>query len=126
MYRPVLPIPSGNTTQAAHQYYNYLWSVYLGSIPPDRTKILWSGPIYVFIFTFVLVFLFFLYTRYANRVHRTKGEMYGIMSFAGSILERIGPLSAFEVAFDLIIFAWAVYLIVIQVLNGYVYINVVH
>ncbi|MGE5224298.1 MAG: hypothetical protein ACM3PY_17820 [Omnitrophica WOR_2 bacterium] len=119
-------VPSGNTTEAAHAFYNYLWGNYLASIPAPRTTILWSGPIYVALFVIVLTLFFYLYSRYANRVHRNKGEMYGIMSFAGSILERIGPLSVFEYFIWIVLILWVLYYIVTQIISGYIYVLPVH
>ncbi len=119
-------IPTGNTTAAAHAYYNYLWANYLGSIAAPRTTILWSGIIYEALFIFVLTFMFYLYTRYALRTHRTRGELYGIMSFSGSILERMGPMSVFEIALWVILILWVIYYMVTHILFGYIYILPVH
>ncbi len=119
-------IPTGNTNQNAHDFYNYLWSQYLGSIPAPRTSILWSGPFYIALFLVVLVLFFYLYSRYANRTHRKKGEMYGVMSFAGSILERIGPVSVFDAFIWIVIILWAAVYFFGSLLHSYVYIAVIH
>ena len=114
-------IPSGNTTEAARAYYDYLLSRALAAIPGDRTQILWSGPAWIAFFAVILVLFFFFYALYLNRVHRTKGELYGASSFAGSILERIGPVSLFSWLVWGLIVAWALYFIVAQILNGQIY-----
>ena len=119
-------VPTGNTTAAAHGFYNYLWANYLQSIAAPRTKILWSGPVYIFIFVVVLTLFFFLYAKYGIRTHRSRGEMYGIMSFAGSILERIGPLSLLEIFFWVVLTVWVLYYIITMILSGYIYVLPVH
>jgi di/tricarboxylate transporter len=119
-------VPSGNTTAAAHAYYNYLWAQYLGSIPPDRTQLLWSGIFYEALFLVALTLLFYLYARYALRTHRNRGEMYGIQSFAGSILERMGPMSVLEITIWVILILWVLYYIVTQIIGGYIYVVPVH
>ncbi len=119
-------VPAGNTNDIAHQYYTYLWQVYEASIPAPRTTILWSGPFYIALFVIVLVLFLYLYTKYANRVHRNRGEMYGVMSFAGSILERIGPVSVFSYFIWLVQILWSVNYIIAAIQHSYIYIAVIH
>ncbi len=120
------PIPNGNSTKAAHDFYNYLWAYYLKSIPAPRTGILWSGIIYELIFLVVLSIFFLLYVAYANHTRRKKGEMYGVESFAGSILERMGPMSYFEMFIWGVLILWVAFYIVQAVIGSYVYVNAVH
>jgi hypothetical protein len=119
-------VPSGNDTVAAHKFYDYLWSYYLNSIAAPRTNILWSGIIYEVIFLVVLTLFFLFYVLYATHTHRKKGEMYGIQSFAGSILERMGPLSIFDYFIWGTLILWVLYYIITAILSGYVYVNPVH
>ena len=114
-------VPSGNSSQAAQDFYNYLHAHFLAVIPGDRTHILWTGPIWIAVFAVILVGFFFLYSMYLSRVHRKRGEMYGASSFGGSILERIGPLSMFSWVVWGLIIAWALYFIVTQILYGQIY-----
>jgi len=111
----------GDTTQAAQAYYQYLWSVFLGSIPPDRTKIDWTGLIFIFLFLFIIGAFFYTYVRYALRAHRKRGELYGVQSFAGSILERLGPVEVFTWFIFISSTLWALYYIVTQIIHGYTY-----
>ncbi|MCB0031502.1 MAG: hypothetical protein KDE28_26510 [Anaerolineales bacterium] len=113
--------PSGNTTAEVKAYYDYLFSQYIQQIPANRTQILWSGPLAIAFWAAVLILFFFLYSYYLNRAHRKRGELYGAVSFAGSILERIGPLSAFSWAVWLGVVLAALYFIVTHILYGLVY-----
>ena len=114
-------IPSGNDSQHVHQYYDHLQAAYLASIPRDRTQILWSGPFWIAFYAVLLIVFFYIYTRFLLRVHRTKGELYGAASFAGSILERIGPVSVFTWIISAVVTLWAIYFIVTQILYGQIY-----
>lgn len=113
--------PSGNTSAAAQDYYQYLFSQHISSLTPDRTHILWSGPIKIAFFAAILILFFFFYTYYFNRVHRQKGELYGAVSFAGSILERIGPVSIFSWMVWIGAIVWAIYYIISHIFNGFIY-----
>lgn len=114
-------MPTGHDTETAQALYNYLYSQYFQQIPVDRTQILWSGPFWIAFWAFLLTLFFFLYSRYLQSVHRKKGEMYGAASFAGSILERIGEVSVFSWFVTAMLVGVAVYFIVTQILNGFIY-----
>ncbi len=113
--------PTGNTSAAAKAYYQWLYAHYFAAIPAERTSILWSGPFYIFLFIFVLAAFLFLYAWYFNRVHRKQGELYGVLSFAGVILERIGPVGLFTIIVSIAIVIWAAYFWITQILYGVVY-----
>lgn len=87
---------------------------------------MWSGVIYTALFVVALSAFFWFYVRYGLHVHRKKGELYGIQSFAGSILERIGPLSAFDWFIIVVVVAWTLYYIITLTYGGYLYVNPVH
>ncbi|MDQ6766020.1 MAG: hypothetical protein M3Z22_07975 [Verrucomicrobiota bacterium] len=114
-------IPSGHDTDASQRYYAWLWSRYLGRIPVPRTNILWSGPFWIVLFAIVMIGFFFLYASSFQRVHRKKGALYGIASYAGSILERHGRPSLLQIAVWLTVILWAVYTVLDHIFNGQVY-----
>lgn len=114
-------IPCGSSSEAAQEYYAWIWSNYLDRIPVPRTSILWSGPFWIAIWSVVLIGFFFFYCWYLNRVHRKEGEMYGVSSFAGSILERIGRVATFSYIVWGAIALWALYFIVAHIAYGQTY-----
>ncbi len=112
--------PSGNTSAAAHLYYQWLYANYYASIPGEKTSILWSGPFYIFLFLFVLALAFWVYARMAN-AHRKEGELYGVESFGGVILERIGIVEVFTYVITAMCVLWAAYFFITMCLYGQVY-----
>ena len=114
-------VPTGNTTKAAQDYYNYLYSFYMTSINTDNTKILLTGPTWIAVFAIILILFFFFYAYYLLHVHRKRGELYGASSFAGAILERIGSVSLFTWLISGLIFAAGIYFIVTQIVRGQIY-----
>ncbi len=112
--------PSGHTSAAAQLLYHWQYANYLGSIPPERTVDLWSGPVYLFGFLFILAFALFLYARVA-RAHRKYGELYGVESFGGVILERIGPIDLLTYVTIVTCVLWAAYFFISQIIFGQVY-----
>ncbi len=112
--------PSGHLSPQAQLLYKWLYANYYGSIPAERVTDLWSGPIYLFGFIAVLAISLWVYTRMAN-AHRRRGELYGVESFGGVILERIGPIDAFTFVISAMCFFWAAYFFIAQILFGNVY-----
>ncbi len=112
---------SGNDSEHAQQYYQYIYSHYLQNIPADRTHILASGPFWIALWAAILIIFFALYAFSLNHAHRKQGEMYGASSFAGAILERIGTVSAFTIVISSMIIVYALYFIVTHILFGQVY-----
>ncbi len=112
--------PSGNTSAAARLLYQWQYANYLGSIPPERTTDLWSGPIYVFGFLFILALSLWFYSRLSH-AHRSRGELYGVESFGGVILERIGPIDVLTYITIIICVLWAAYFFISQIIYGQVY-----
>lgn len=113
--------PSGNDSAASHGFFEYLYRQYLGGIVTPHTSILWSGPIFIGLWALVLILFFFSYSWYAKRTHREHGELYGISSFAGSILERIGPVSPFSWFVWVLVTLYALYFLVKHMFFGQVY-----
>ncbi len=112
--------PSGNTSAAATQYYHWLYANYFASIPGEKTSILWSGPFYIFFFLLVMAISLWVYARMAN-AHRKEGELYGVESFGGVILERIGVVEVFTYVISIMLFLWAVYFFITMSIYGQVY-----
>ncbi len=89
-------IPTGHTSEVVQDYYQYLYGRYYGTIPLDRAEgILTSSIVTVFAWGAILILAFFLLTYSLKHAHRRRGELYEAVSFAGSLLERNGRVSAF-------------------------------
>jgi hypothetical protein len=113
--------PSGNTSQAAQQYYDYIYGQYLKKIPTDRTQIMWSGPFWIAFWAITLILFFFFYSYFFQRVHREAGELYAPVSFAGAILERIGSIALLSKLVWTFITLSGLYYIITHILWGQVY-----
>lgn len=114
-------MPSGNTSEATQAYYESLYRHYLAGIVTPHTSILWAGPIFIALWAATLILFFFCYTWFARRTHRSHGALYGVSSFAGAILERIGPVSPFSWFVWIIVTLYALYFLVTHLLAGQVY-----
>ncbi len=112
--------PSGHTSAQAQLIYKWLYANYLGSIPGERVQILWSGPFYIFLFLAALGVLLWIYVLMTND-HRKKGELYGVESFGGMILERIGIIDLLTWAITIVCILWAAYFFISQIIYGQVY-----
>ena|SRR6056297_378707 len=89
-------IPTGNTSDVVQSYYQYLYGRYYDAITLDRAEgILASSLVTVFAWGAILIVFFFLLAYSLNHAHRRRGELYEAVSFAGSLLERNGRVSAF-------------------------------
>ena len=114
--------PTGSNPEAVKAYYDWLIQHYINNIPTGRaTEILTSGPLWIGIWALVLILFFYLYSLHLQNVHREKGELYRAASFAGSILERIGPLSLFTWIVSITVFLWGLYFVVVQTIRGQIY-----
>ncbi len=112
--------PSGHTSAQAHLIYQWLYANYFGSLPAERVQDLWTGPIYIFGFLAILAILFWLYVVMAND-HRRHGDLYGVESFGGVILERIGIIDLLTWAAIVICILWSAYFFIAQIIYGQVY-----
>ncbi len=115
------PAPSGHTSTVVQQYYHWLYANHLAGIPAERTEFLWSGPFYIFLFIFILGGLLFIYSWSTTRAHRSHGELYGVESFGGVILERIGKVDIFTFVIAILMLLWALYFLITQAIWGQVY-----
>lgn len=114
-------VPTGNTTQAAHDYYNWMFSRYYAGFPVDKWNIQWSGPFWIGLFAAILILFFFFYAVHFFNAHRQKHALYGVASFAGAILERIGRLSTFSWFITIVLVLWALFFLVKHIVVGQVY-----
>ncbi len=115
------PAPSGHTSAVVQQYYAWLYANGFASIPAQRIFDLWSGPFYIFFFILILAGLLFIYAWWTMYTHRSYGELYGVQSFGGYLLERIGKIEIFTYVFSIIIVLWALYFLITQAIWGSVY-----
>lgn len=114
-------IPRGSGDDSVHAYYNYLYQHAYGAVPVPHTSIRWSGPLFVAVWGAVLIGFFFLYAWNFKRVHRQHGGLYGVSSFAGSIMERIGIVASLTWGAAIVMSLWSIYYIVVQTVRGYIY-----
>ena len=114
-------MPTGNDAQTAEAYYDYLLAHSLAAIPAPRTEILWTGPLYIALFATVLILFFAGYSLWFQQRTLRHDELYGVISFGGTILERIGAIPAFERLIWGVIVIWALYYLVSQALGGFYY-----
>jgi hypothetical protein len=113
--------PSGNTSEAAQAYYQYLYQHRLEAVVAPRVDILWQGPFWIAVFGITLIGFFALYAFSLQQVHRKHGEIYGVVSFAGSLLERIGSVSTFDWFVWTATILWAAYFVVTHIVRGQFY-----
>ena len=114
-------MPTGNDAQTAEAYYDYLTAHALAAIPAPRTEILWTGPLYIALFATVLILFFAGYSLWFQKRTLRHDELYGVISFGGTILERIGAIPAFERLVWLGIVVWALYYMISQAIGGQYY-----
>lgn len=114
-------IPAGSASAPVEAYYRYLYARYFEAMPVPHTQISWAGPLWVALWGVVLIGFFYLYAHGFSRVHRKRGALYGVSSFAGAILERIGPVSRLTKAVWIVVALWALYYAVADAARGYLY-----
>ena len=114
-------MPTGSDAQTAEAYYDSLTAHALQAIPAPRTEILWTGPLWIALFATSLVLFFMGYSLWFQ--HRTlrHDELYGVISFGGTVVERIGGIPIFERVIWGVLTAWAAYAMISQALGGLYY-----
>lgn len=112
---------SGSDSAAAQAINQQLYIGYLDRIPTHRTEILWSGPIYIALFAFVLIGLLFLFVYKLRHVNLIQSKLYELTSFSGQIDERIGKISTFNFISWIGFIVWAGYFAVKHILFGVSY-----
>lgn len=113
--------PSGSDSAAAQAVFQHLYSQYLSNIPLQRTEILWSGPIYIAIYSFVLIGFFFLLAFTLRHANAHESRLLELTDFAGQLTERVGRLAWFSFFVWLGVVVWAAYFAVKQALFGLAY-----
>jgi hypothetical protein len=117
-------MPSGDNAQAAQAYYNYLTAhtLALQAVGANRTEVNWAGPLAIVFFAAILILFFMLYSLNFQQRTRRHDELYGLVSFAGKILERgAGGIPLFERIVWVGVVTWTIYIIVTDVLFGQFY-----
>ncbi len=115
-------IPTGNTSEIAQAYYNYLYSYYYAKIPVNRaTTLHWQVTVEIFMWGLALIITFFLLTYLMYYTHRDRDELYEATSFAGSLLERGGKVDMLTWAIFFGLFIAAIYLSLKWIYQGYLY-----
>ena len=125
VFRPGVPagvnVPAGHTPETVDAYYQYLFANKFREITVIRTSIYWGGPFWIAFWAFLIGGFFFFYSRYVNQAHRKSGELYGASSFAGSIFERIGPVSVLNILLIIVLSLSGIYMIIVMISRGFVY-----
>ncbi len=114
-------VPSGNTGEAVQQYYDYLWSQRLSEITVPQIFIDWWGPIWFGIFALAMFLTLMFFSMTFNSVHRGRNHLYGAVSFAGQLFERVGPPALFGIFVWTTVGLWGLYYIVSQIIRGQTY-----
>lgn len=113
------PVPTGNTSEVVRQYYDYLYSYFLGRIQQNffihADTLLW-----VLLWILVLSAGFYAFTRWQRRTHVPK-EPYPVESYNGYIQESNGPVGIFLILFFSGMFVWLLIMTILNLLNGQIY-----
>jgi hypothetical protein len=116
-------MPTGDDAQTAEAYYDYLMAHALAqqaAVAP-RTEIIWAEPLSILFSAAILIVFFMLYSLRFQQRSRRHDELYGVVSFGGSILERAGGIPVFERIVWSGIVIWALYVTVTDILFGQFY-----
>jgi heme/copper-type cytochrome/quinol oxidase subunit 2 len=113
-------VPTGNTSEIVRQYYQYIYSYWLGRTGGQNFTIRWEIYAWVALWIVVLVGGFYIYTRW-QRYTRAEKEPYPVESYNGYIQESNGPVGPFLTLFFIAMFVWLVIMTVLNILNGQIY-----
>ena len=115
-------LPTGSDSETARVYYDSLFAFYYDQMPDNRaTEIWWAMPRDVFMWLGIMLLVFFLYAYVFLSTHRGEGDLHETTSFAGSILERGGKVSAFTWVIIAMLFGLALFYVVWNIRDGYLY-----
>lgn len=114
-------MPTGNDAAVAEAYYDQLLAHALREIPAPRTEILWTGPLWMALFAAILILFFMGYSLWFQQRTLRHDELYGAISFGGTVLERIGAIPTFERVIWGVIVVWALFIMISQTLGGLYY-----
>jgi len=116
---PITSVPTGHGSSTVQAYYDYLWLRDLQQFTEtyqNNPRILsW---IYGILAGLIILFYFFIfawYTRYKSH------DLYPVEVYNGYISERASPIDPYTWAVSTIVFGYAVYYIVINLVFGQFY-----
>ena len=112
-------VPTGNTSQVVQQYYYYLYNHWINALTQNYF-IHWDILAWVGLWIFVLVAIFFAYTRWQRHTHAPQ-EPYPVESYNGYIQETNGPVGAFLTIFFIPLFVWLLARTIFDLLYGQIY-----
>ncbi|MCA9903791.1 MAG: hypothetical protein KC547_08045 [Anaerolineae bacterium] len=112
-------VPTGNSDQIVQQYFHHLYSYYLDRIQ-QTYYIHWDIVFGVVFWVFVLVALFYFYSRWQRNTSNYK-EPYPVESFNGYIQESNGPVGPFLTVFFIAMFLWILAVTILNLVNGQIY-----
>lgn len=114
--------PTGSSSEVANIYYDYLYGFYFDQMPRNRATQIWSDmPRDVYAWLAIMLVVFWLYAYVFLYTHRGEGDLHETTSYAGSILERGGKVSAFTWVIIAMLFALALFYLVWFIMVGYLY-----
>lgn len=112
-------VPTGNTTDIMRQYFEYLYSYYLGQTGQNYF-IHWDILVGVLVGLGVLAGLFYAYTRWQRNTNTTR-EPYPLESYNGYIQEANGRVGPFLSVFFVLMFVWLVVTTLNDLIHGQIY-----
>jgi hypothetical protein len=112
-------VPTGDSGDIVRQYYDYLYSHYLGQIA-QRTGVQEDTLLWVILWIFIFASLFYAYTRW-QRTTRQQREPYPVESYNGYIEEGNGPVGTFLTLFFITMFIFLIIMTVLSLMHGQIY-----
>jgi len=112
---------NGNDSAAAQAVFDNLYAHYLQSIPVYRIDILWSGPVYIALYSVILIVFFWLLSFWLRRTGGANPRLYRLTSFEGHLTERVGRLALFSYIVWATVIIWAAWFAIKQALYGLIY-----
>lgn len=125
-------VPSGSSQGQEDRYFNYLWKLDFINGPHQQVNVQWASIITVALWIGVLVLLAYLLTNGSYHEQNKRGlatdpngpeiqDLYPVEAYNGIITERNGAVDKFNYFLYAIVIAFAVGLMLSQILNGQVY-----
>ena len=123
-----MPLPP-NTPPSTHpvtssnvqSYYDWLYGQYYQGINEPTVRFDVRPIFWEFMFMISLILFFYLFSKHFLFTRRERGELYGITSYAGNILERNGKVSILGWVTFVFLIVWALSFIVRHIVFGQVY-----
>lgn len=121
------PAPSGNSTEASHRYYDWIFHQYYDDFPIVSWRInYWEPFFFLYMWAAVLIAGFFVFSFFAFRSRRDPGDRYGgelysDFSYNGYLTERDGKVEWFTWYTMIVLFGAALFYIIAHALEGQAY-----